>query len=211
MTSPRTAERLPKGGPWDPTDSHSFAAQYGAAYSRLALVAASVVGDRDAAEDIVQDAAIIAFQKAEQFTPGTNFAAWLAEIVRRCALNHRRKTNGRRTYAADPAALARFDGARANGASVGEAGRPVASATGELLDDQSAFDDELVGALRQLSEEARCCLLLRTVEKLNYAEIATLLRIPQGTAMSHVHRSRATLRRLLSTTAVSDRGSNSST
>jgi len=204
MTSLRTGQRPSQGGPWDATDPRSFAAHYGGAYSRLALVAASVVGDREAAEDIVQDAAIIAFQKSEEFVPGTNFAAWLAEIVRRCALNYRRKEQGRRTYTADPAALDRLiDEPRRQGAAW-----PIASRTGELLDNQSALGDELVRALAQLSQEARCCLLLRTVEKLSYAEIAALLRIPEGTAMSHVHRSRRALRRMLSPMAVDNSRSN---
>jgi len=202
MTSPRDSQPVPQGGPWDATDPVSFAAHYGAAYSRLAMVAAAVVGDREAAEDIVQDAAIIAFQKAEQFKPGSNFAAWLAEIVRRCALNYRRKTKSRRTYTADPAVLARVDGAKLNGvAHTTEPAWPSTSPSGEILEDQAAFDDDLLKALGELSEEARCCLLLRTVEKLSYAEIAALLRMPEGTAMSHVHRSRATLRRLLSRAA----------
>jgi RNA polymerase sigma-70 factor (ECF subfamily) len=158
------------------------------------MVAAGVTGDRASAEDIVQDAAVIALEKAGEFRPGTNFAAWMAEIVRRCALNHRRKAKGRRTYAADPAVLARFgDRTPDGGAEYG----PVASAKGEVLANQAALDDELVAALGRLSKDARSCLLLRTVEKLSYAEIAQLMRIPEGTAMSHVHRSRATLRALL--------------
>jgi DNA-directed RNA polymerase specialized sigma24 family protein len=41
-------------------------------------------------------------------------------------------------------------------------------------------------------------LLLRTVEKLSYAEIAALMDMPEGTAMSHVHRSKMALRERLS-------------
>jgi RNA polymerase sigma-70 factor (ECF subfamily) len=176
----------------DATDPQAFAAHFREAYPRLTLVAAAVVGDRQIAEDVVQEAAIIAFQKAADFRPGTNFAAWLAVIVRHCALNERRKIQYRKTYAADPARLVQFDGPAVPTPS------PVARHTGRLLDDQASFDDELVAALNQLTDDARCCLLLRTVEKLSYAEIAELMQMPEGTAMSHVHRSRATLRRLLS-------------
>ena len=194
MTAPRNSKPGTVSGPHDATDPQWFAAQFRAAYPRLALVAAGVLGDRQTAEDIVQEAAIIAFEKAGDFTPGTNFAAWLAEIVRRCALNERRKTQHRKTYAADPVRLAQIDDRSATR----QQRSPIARATGRILDDQAAFDDELVGALNQLSDDARCCLLLRTVEKLSYAEIAELMKMPEGTAMSHVHRSRATLRRLLS-------------
>lgn len=181
-------------GPANLADPQGFAALYRAAYSRLALVAVGIVGDRAAAEDIVQDAAIIAFQRSADFTPGTNFCAWMAEIVRRCALNYRRKAKHRRTYPADPAVLSRVERP-----TLPSSGLPsLASKSGEILEDQAAFDDELVRALNQLAPEARCCLLLRAVERLSYAEISALMRMPEGTAMSHVHRSRTALRRSLS-------------
>lgn len=68
---------------------------------------------------------------------------------------------------------------------------------GQLMADQDAFDDSLTRALGELGEMARACLLLRTIVELTYAEIAEVLGIPEGTAMSHVHRSRRTLREVL--------------
>jgi len=81
MSPPRNSKRVPEAGPLDATDPQSFAAHYREAYPRLTLVAAGVTGDRQSAEDIVQEAAVIAFEKAARFTPGTNFGAWLAEIA----------------------------------------------------------------------------------------------------------------------------------
>lgn len=185
-------------GPWDATEPEAFAAHYRAAYSRMTLVAAGIIGDRAAAEDIVQDAAVIAFQRAGEFEPGSNFTAWLAEIVRRCALNHRRKRLHRRTYPADPATLATVHGSDSASASAQAIGQ-----RGELLPDQGSFDDELLQALNELSPDARCCLLLRTVERLSYAEISEIMNMPEGTAMSHVHRSRMALRKALSDEASS--------
>jgi RNA polymerase sigma-70 factor (ECF subfamily) len=52
-------------------------------------------------------------------------------------------------------------------------------------------------ALRGVSEVARACLLLRTLEGMPYARISELLQIPEGTAMSHVHRTRQFLRERL--------------
>jgi RNA polymerase sigma-70 factor (ECF subfamily) len=171
-----------------------FAAHYRESYQRLTLVAAGVTGERHSAEDIVQEAAIIAFEKIDQFLPGSNFPAWMAEIVRRCALNHRRKVQQRRTFPADPTLLSQMNHASAASAEPW----PIASDTGVLAADQASFDDELSAALTTLSEEARCCLLLRIVDKLSYAEISHVLHIPEGTAMSHVHRSKTQLRRVLS-------------
>ena len=65
----------------------------------------------------------------------------------------------------------------------------------------------MMGALFQMlpvvigAPMARACLLLRAVQDLDYSELSRLLGIPEGTAMSHVHRARNALRR-----ALADRG-----
>ena len=169
-------------------DRREFASHFGANYNRLWLMAASLIGDRSEADDIVQEAGIIAFQKLDQFKAGSSFSAWLAAIVRRCAANYTRKTRNRATYPADPRSL---DFASEAENHVG----PVLSSSGELLEGQMEFDDQVLRVLNSLNPQARCCLLLRTVQQLSYAEIAELMAIPEGTAMSHVHRSKSTMRR----------------
>jgi RNA polymerase sigma-70 factor, ECF subfamily len=176
----------------------SLVAQYRQAYPRLTTVAAAIVGDQAQAEDIVQEAAIIAMEKIADFEVGTNITAWLAEIVRRCALNYRRKMQNRKTYAADPASLVQL-AQDSSGATVTGS---IVDSGGNLLADQSAFDDEVSIALRRLSHDARCCLLLRTIQKLSYSEIAQIMQIPEGTAMSHVHRSKNELRNRLRPTTL---------
>jgi RNA polymerase sigma-70 factor (ECF subfamily) len=48
-----------------------------------------------------------------------------------------------------------------------------------------------------LDEVARACLLLRTVHDMPYKQIAQVLEVPEGTAMSHVHRARQAMRQRL--------------
>ncbi len=181
-----------------------YAAHYEQAYPRLTAVAAGVLGRQEGAEDIVQEAAGIAVSKAKQFSSPHAFVAWMVGVVRRCALNERRKTYRRRTYAADPLDISEVaDRATCETQSVDPS-------SGELLAGQIGFTDEVQDALQYLSDDARCCLLLRVVHELSYAEIAELLGLPQGTAMSHVHRSRQELRRRLGLTQMArDRDSNS--
>jgi RNA polymerase sigma-70 factor, ECF subfamily len=52
-------------------------------------------------------------------------------------------------------------------------------------------------ALLRVPEVFREAVLLRDVEELSYAEIATALEVPQGTVMSRISRGRALLRRAL--------------
>lgn len=176
-----------------PLTPGEFSARFAAASRTLWLIAAAVLGRRDGADDVVQESAVIGLQKVNEFLPQTNFAAWMGGIVRNVARNQARKSIRRQTGAADPATL---DQSRQ---AVAEPPKPPAfDRDGRLSVDQKVFDDRLMAALNELEEVPRVCLLLRTLHDQPYREIAGVLGIPEGTAMSHVHRARATLRRLLS-------------
>lgn len=117
----------------------------------------------------------MAFQKFDEFVPGSNFVAWVGQFVRYVALNERRRIQRERKHAirlpdgVDPEAM------------------PENATT-------TALNPALARALGSLDETARSCLLMRTVTGMSYKEIAAALSIPEGTAMSHVFRSRAELR-----------------
>ena len=149
------------------------------------------------AEDIVQEAAIVAWQKRNQFKPRNSFPAWMSEIVRLCALNYTRKSIRRKTNPADPASIDRLDAGSPRLASPRRGEAVAVTAEGQLHEAQTEFDDHVVRALESLGDVPRSCLLLRTVAELSYVEISACMQIPEGTAMSHVSRSKARLRRLL--------------
>jgi RNA polymerase sigma-70 factor (ECF subfamily) len=153
----------------------------------------AVTGDRAEADDVVQEASIIALRKLAEFTVGTDFAAWMSQIVRLTALNHFKKSS-RTTIVTDPATIDRVE------AAVGT--QPTGwldsiAADGRLSEHQTDFDDEVFSALREIGEVARACLLLRVVHQLSYGDIAETLQVPEGTAMSHVHRAKQALRQKL--------------
>lgn len=159
---------------------------------KLWCIAAAVMGDRSRATDVVQEAAVVALGKLNEFDPSTSFAAWMGQIVRYTALNQARKRGRELPGLTDPAAM---DASHRHAPP-----RPPSpvDAAGHLRDDQGVFDDQVQRALRQLEETARSCLLLKIVADLSYAEISRTLGIPEGTAMSHVHRARKAMRERLS-------------
>jgi len=165
-----------------------FAARYRDASHTLWCIAASVLGRRTGASDVLQEAALIALSKIDDFDPDTNFVAWMGRIVRNVAHNHRRKQQRHAHSGPNPDLL--------------EAGAPAPPMTlsgrGDLPTDQDQFDDRLLHALNTLDETPRVCLLLRTIRNMPYKEISQALDIPEGTAMSHVHRARLALREALS-------------
>ena len=170
----------------------AFAQHFSQSFPILWTIAAGIVGNRATAEDVVQEAALIGLGKFDQFREGSSFTAWMGQMVRNVALNAARKEQRQRA-----------------GAKLAEAERPTPGpadgvtaalamiAEGRLPADQRMFDDRMMRALGEVGEAARACLLLRTLEGMEYAEISKLLGIPAGTAMSHVHRTREFLRQRL--------------
>lgn len=166
-------------------DAEEFCAHFQESFRTFWLIAVSIVREPYLAEDVVQEAALIALGKLVDFTPGTNFNAWVGRMVRYVALNHARKEQKRRSPSLEAVGESADAAVRSDGGHLGSGTRGGMGARIE----QELF---MVG------ETARACLLLRTVEGLSYADIAELLEIPEGTAMSHVHRTRLLLRDRLS-------------
>ena len=170
--------------------ARELAACCSGASPRLAMIAAGITGSKSDAEDIVQQAIIIAIEKDKEFESESHFVGWLAGIVRNCALNYRRKKVRRSTYATDPSIMVSVETAA-------DQASPIDQTTGQLNPLQNSFDDRVRTALQEIPDKARSCLLLRTVEGLSYKEISELMDIPEGTAMNLVHRSKKKLRQLL--------------
>ena len=169
----------------------AFAARYQGAWPTLWAIAVAVLGDRAGADDVLQEAAVIALEKLEQFDAHSNFSAWMGRIVRFVALNHGRRRSNAVAAHQDPAALDR------TAARMPHVNSGPLNHRGELSADQEDFDDRVIAALNMLDETARACLLLRTLMNMPYREISLVLDIAEGTAMSHVHRARTALRERL--------------
>lgn len=167
---------LPIGG--QRINPDEFSRLYREHHRSLWYVAASVIGNKAYAEDVVQEAAIIAMNKLGEFDSSTSFPAWMSQIVRFVALNEGRKLQRRRPKAPEEI-LATLPA---------DAAPPP----------HAAFDARVSAALAHLEERARTCLILRVVHGMSHAAIAATLGIPEGTVMSHVHRAKAALRRSLS-------------
>lgn len=173
----------------EPLGHDGFAERFTAAGPALWCIATAILGDRHLAEDALQEAAVIALGKLDSFDPATSFAAWMGQIVRYVALNQARRRANARTLHVDPAALEHASAAPPRRVPPGG----TLSGTGALSSTAEDFDDRVIAALQSIDETARACLLMRVLLDLPYREISRALSIPQGTAMSHVHRARRTL------------------
>lgn len=140
---------------------------------RLRRYARAMLGDRAAADDLVQDTLERAWGRIAQWRPGSDLRAWLFGIMHNLRIDQLRR-NGLPTASLDEEEVAEV--------SV----RPTQSDLLEVMD--------LETALRQLPDEQREVLLLVALEEMSYADIAASLGIPIGTVMSRLSRGRERLR-----------------
>lgn len=61
--------------------------------SRLYAYILSLMGKPSHAEDVLQETNVVLWQKAAEFTPGTNFTAWMFKIAYMQVLAYRQKSN----------------------------------------------------------------------------------------------------------------------
>lgn len=146
------------------------------------------VWDSGVAEDVFSSAVLAAWENRHKFTPGTNFRAWMYRIItNKCFVANREISRTPQPLDTVPeAALLEMD--REPGYS-------------DLLQNPEAVleqcGEEVYMAMRNLSTAQRACLLLKSVERMSYKEIAEILDIPLGTVMTHLSRGRAKLRKEL--------------
>ncbi|MDX9912688.1 MAG: RNA polymerase sigma factor [Phycisphaerales bacterium] len=156
-------------------DATEFARLIEDHYADLEVIAAAHAG-RSAAQDVLHDASIVAMRVLHEFTPGTSFRAWMAAIIRNVASNEQRKQRRHRWR------LERLW---------------QSAPSPEPPPSRGPSVPELDAALARLSDDQRCCILLKVVLARSYAEIAECLGIPEPTARSHVFRARKRMLELL--------------
>ena len=147
--------------------------------------AVALCGDREQAEDLVQETVLKALARFASFRTGTNCKAWLVRILRNAwidRLRHRKVAGP--TVPLDETLAAGQD----------EPDEPWTDAA-DVLD---MFEDaEVIEALRTLSDDQRLALVLVDVEEMPHEDVAEILGVAPGTVKSRTSRARAKLRTLL--------------
>ena len=137
-----------------------------------------VNGDEHAADDLVQDALLLALRSWDTFAAGTNLKAWLFRILhnRHLSLRHRRARH--HEVGVEPDVLARLAAVPAF-----QEGRA------ELRHFKAAF--------ARLTAGQREALVLWAVHGLPYERIAEVTDSEVGSVKSRIHRARVTLRAMV--------------
>jgi RNA polymerase sigma-70 factor, ECF subfamily len=150
-------------------------------------VARALVGSREDAMELTQEAFLKVYRARATYREGDPFLPWFHRILRNTCYSFLRKT-GR---------------LKKRSLSGGGPGRDEDEADWELADDAPAPDAGLLAderarafwrAFRRLSGRDREILGLRHFDEMAYKEIARALEIPEGTVMSRLFHARRRLR-----------------
>ncbi len=152
-----------------------------------------LTGNRDDAQDLVQEAALLAFRGFRTFRPGTHFRAWFLRILVNCFYASRRRKRPEQSLEAmeESAPLLHLYVQTYHNGMHG-AGRDPAR---EVMDRIAAQD--VARALDSLPDEFRVACTLYFMDDLSYQEIADAVGVPVGTVRSRLHRGRKLLQKRL--------------
>lgn len=150
---------------------------------RLYNAVVHIVGCPSDAEDVLQDAFILALTKLSTFQGKSSFFTWIYRLTVNCALSQRRRKRPLR-----------------NSDLPAERGVEEVPDRGEMPMDRLLRNEALtliVAALDRMDDQFRVVLVLREIDQLDYAAIADVLDIQLGTVRSRLYRARMQLRELL--------------
>ena len=164
-------------------DREAFTRLYGLTAAKLLGVALRILRDRQAAEDVVQDAFIRVWRSSGSYSPDAGRPmTWLITIVRHRAIDLVRQ---------------RSDLVRP----IGDEGAGAVLHLPDPVDHEAAFldADRLSGCLARLDAVQRECFVLAYLDGLSRDELAERFGRPVNTIKTWLHRSARALRLCLGT------------
>ena len=143
-------------------------------------VVRGVLGDRDSAEDVVQEAFIKVFRGLHSYRGDARLSTWIYRIARNEAVNAGRRSEPPTTPVEDVV---------------------LETPAGEGPDEayrKKAIRENLEQSLARLEDNYRLVLELRYMGEMSYAEIGEVMELPIGTVKTYIHRAKVELKRVMS-------------
>ena len=167
-------------------------------HRRIYNICYRFAGSADDAQDLTQEVFIKVYRTLNSYDLGRGaFMTWVTSITRNLLVDHFRKSKQDRMTDSLDAAPSEHEDAQ-----------PLS----EQIQDKAAPPDASVQhretretvhrALQKLSPELREAVVLRDLQDMDYREIATVLKVPEGTVKSRINRGRTELARLLQRTCM---------
>lgn len=169
---------------------------------RLYNAVLRLVGDRDEARELTQEAFTRGLEKIDSFRGDASPYTWLFRIGVNLAISQLRKVRRTRVFSLDrPSGGSRagrnghagFDDDQAAGL-VDRVTRDRGEATPPERAEKHERDQAVLAALGRLDAEYRAVLVMRDIEGFDYQQMADVLGLPLGTLKSRLFRARMALR-----------------
>lgn len=150
------------------------------------FIALGLVGNREDAMDLSQEAFIRAYRNINHVKPGRRFFPWFYQILRNLCISHLRKRRYRKASSLDaqdcPEVAARDD-----------------SFCPEAVAGRNETKDRVWQAIGKLDDKHREVIVLRHFQNMSYDQIAEALHCNKGTVTSRLYYGRKKLEELLGT------------
>ena len=153
-------------------------------------------GSGDDADDLTQEVFIKMYRTLNSYDVDRGaFMTWVTTVTRNLLVDHFRKTRQERMTDSLDTASSDHEDAMALSERIPDRG-PAPDSRVQTREAKEAVHQ----ALQKLSPELREAVILRDLQDMDYREIATALKVPEGTVKSRINRGRAELARLLQRT-----------
>ena len=165
-------------------------------HRRIYNICYRFTGSGTDADDLTQEVFIKMYRTLNSYdTDRGAFMTWVTTVTRNLLVDHFRKTRQDRVTDSLDTPQSEQEDAMPLGDRIPDKG------PGPDTKVQSREAKEVVhDALQKLSPDLREAVILRDLQDMDYREIATVLRVPEGTVKSRINRGRAELARLLQRT-----------
>lgn len=165
-------------------------------HRRIYNICYRFAGSADDAQDLTQEVFIKMYRTLSSYDLERGaFMTWVTAVTRNLLVDHFRKHKQDRVTDSLDATPSDHEDAQPLSERIEDKG------VGQHARVQSRETREAVHqALQKLSPELREAVILRDLQDMDYREIATVLKVPEGTVKSRINRGRAELARLLQRT-----------
>jgi RNA polymerase sigma-70 factor (ECF subfamily) len=152
-------------------------------------LAYGMLGNREDALDMTQEAFLKAYRSLAGFRGGSDFYTWLYRITYNQVIDHYRK-EGRKQHVEydDTYVHPNEESIRTSPSSHFQPGKALA---------EKELRRVIMDAIQSLPKPQRAVIVLREIEGLSYEEIAASLGVRKGTVMSRLHYARQRLQEIL--------------
>ncbi len=156
-----------------------------AAYEKNVFnVALQMVGNREDAQDMAQEAFLKAYNSLDSFRGDSKFSSWLYRIVSNVCLDFKRRQSRR------PSSSLTVEDDEGETLELDIADE---SQSPEALLERKLTREAVRRGLQELPDEQRQILLLREIQGMSYEEIGEAMGLEEGTVKSRIFRARKKL------------------